>query len=179
MSTILDPKMTPLPDVAINVNTAQLDATDLKLLELLQSNARLSNVELAERVGLSPSPCLRRIRILEEKGVIEQYSALLDPLKLSFGLEVFISAQLNQQDNNGELSALLNDVQDWPEVLSCFAMTGGIDYMFHIYCHDMAHFSDFLMNTLLQYPAVKDVKSSFVLKSFKRNRTFPLKHLEA
>ncbi|TDR78386.1 Lrp/AsnC family transcriptional regulator [Paludibacterium purpuratum] len=153
-----------------------LDKTDLRILAELQLNGRLTNVELAERVALSPSPCLRRLKQLEESGVISQYVALLDPAKIGLGLQAFVRVTLEKR-GNAHNETFVKAVQGWSEVINCFAMTGEMDYLLQVYFEDMEHFSRFVMNELLQQAGVEDVKSSFVLKEFKRTTSLPLNHL--
>jgi Lrp/AsnC family leucine-responsive transcriptional regulator len=153
-----------------------LDKTDLRILAELQLNGRLTNVELAERVALSPSPCLRRLKQLEESGVIGQYVALLDPGKIGLGLQAFVRVMLEKRGNSHNQS-FVDAVQRWPEVINCYAMTGEMDYLLQVYFEDMEHFSRFVMNELLQQQGVEDVKSSFVLKEFKRTTALPLNHM--
>ncbi|MCP9758131.1 Lrp/AsnC family transcriptional regulator [Aquitalea sp. S1-19] len=152
-----------------------LDKTDLKMLAALQLNGRLSNVELAEKVALSPSPCLRRLKQLEESGVIRQYVALLDPACLGLGLHAFVRVKLEKRAGN--LKSFIEAVQGWQEVVNCYAMTGDMDYLLQVYFQDLPHFSRFVMDQLLQHPGVEDVKSSFVLKDFKQTTALPLSHL--
>jgi Lrp/AsnC family leucine-responsive transcriptional regulator len=158
-------------------DTMVLDKIDIKILSALQKNGRLSNVELAEQVNLSPSPCLRRLKQLEENGIIRQYVALLDPLKIDLGFEAFVHVRLNKSDVHKNYEAFVNAIHNWPEVANCYATTGDMDYLLHVYFTNLAHFSSFIMDTLLQYQGVEDVKSSFVLKSFKRTTQLPLDHL--
>jgi len=153
-----------------------LDKTDLRILAELQLNGRLTNVELAERVALSPSPCLRRLKQLEESGAISKYVALLDPAKIGLGLQAFVRVMLEKRGNSHN-QAFVEAVQRWPEVINCYAMTGEMDYLLQVYFEDMEHFSRFVMNELLQQAGVEDVKSSFVLKEFKRTTALPLTHM--
>lgn len=153
-----------------------LDKTDLKILTELQRNGRLTNVELAERVALSPSPCLRRLKQLEDAGVIKQYVALLDPAKIGLGLQAFVRVTLEKRSSSHN-QGFVEAVQGWPEVINCYAMTGEMDYLLQVCFEDMEHFSRFVMNELLQQPGVEDIKSSFVLKEFKRTTALPLAHL--
>ncbi|MBR7003021.1 MAG: Lrp/AsnC family transcriptional regulator [Neisseriaceae bacterium] len=151
------------------------DKTDLRILNALQQNGRLSNVELAERVALSPSPCLRRLKQLEDSGVIERYSAQLSPNKIGLGLQAYIRVTLAK---NKEIRAAFElAVRDWEEVLSCFAMTGETDYILHAFFVDMDDFSHFILDTLLSRTGVLDAKSSFVLKEIKHTTSLPLKHI--
>ncbi|KMJ53355.1 MULTISPECIES: Lrp/AsnC family transcriptional regulator [Vogesella] len=156
--------------------TAPLDKTDIKMLAALQANGRLTNVELAEKVALSPSPCLRRLKQLEDSGVIRQYVALLDPAKIGLGLQAFVRVTLEKR-GNAHLQGFMDAVQRWPEVVNCYAMTGEMDYLLQVYFEDLEHFSRFVMDDLLQQPGVEDVKSSFVLKEFKQTTSLPISHL--
>ena len=151
-----------------------LDKTDLKILQVLQENGRLSNVELSERVALSPSPCLRRLKQLEESGIIRNYAALLSPTKLDLGLQVFIRVSINKASEARNEFAQV--VQNWAEVLSCYALTGETDYLLHAFFTDMNAFSNFVLNELLSHPYVLDAKSSFVLKEIKNTTALPLDH---
>lgn len=157
--------------------SAEFDKIDLKILAALQKNGRLSNVELAESVALSPSPCLRRLKQLEESGVIRQYVALLDPARLGLGLQAFVRVTLEKRGTT-HMQQFSQAVQNWPEVINCFAMTGEIDCLLQVYFEDLEHFSRFVLDDLLQHPGVIDVKSSFVLTEIKRSTTLPLHHLD-
>lgn len=152
-----------------------LDKTDLKILQVLQENGRLSNVELSERVALSPSPCLRRLKQLEDAGIIRCYAALLEPANLGLGLQVFIRVSIDKNPHLREQFTTI--VQHWPQVLSCFALTGEADYILHAFFTDMNAFSYFVLDTLLATDGVKDAKSSFVLKEIKSTTALPLDHL--
>jgi Lrp/AsnC family leucine-responsive transcriptional regulator len=159
---------------------AKLDKTDRKILAILQANGRLTNQEVAERVNLSPSPCLRRIKSLEEAGVIRQYVALLDPDKIGLGLLAYVNVRLEKHSDSpsgGSRSPRANfaaSVANWPEVVACYAMTGEMDYLLRVHVEDMEHFSHFMMETLLKHPAVLDVKSSFALQRIKDTTALPL-----
>lgn len=104
-----------------------LDKTDIKILQVLQENGRLTNVELSERVALSPSPCLRRLKQLEDAGIVRQYAALLSPESVNLGLQAFIRVSIRKAKDAREDFAA--SVRKWPEVLSCFALTGETDYL--------------------------------------------------
>lgn len=153
-----------------------LDKTDLKILQVLQENGRLTNVELSERVALSPSPCLRRLKQLEDAGIIRKYAALLSPVAIQLGLQAFIRVSIDKASEAREDFA--SAVQTWPEVLSCFALTGETDYLLHTFFTDMNAFSHFVLDTLLSHPGVQDAKSSFVLKEIKNTTALPLGHLQ-
>lgn len=147
----------------------KLDRTDRRILEELQRDGRLSNQELADRVSLSPSPCLRRVKRLEEAGVIRQYVALVDPDRVGLGLLAYLSVRLQKHDRGGHapIQDFAADVQAWPEVVACYAMTGDMDYLLRIQVQDLAHFSRFAMDTVMQHAAVVDMRSSFALKKIK------------
>jgi Lrp/AsnC family leucine-responsive transcriptional regulator len=153
-----------------------LDRTDLRILEVLQHDGRISNQELAERVALSPSPCLRRVRRLEELGVIRQYVALVDPQRIGLGLLAYVTVKLEKRGKMpiDEFSAR---VQTWPEVLACYAMTGDMDYLLRVHVEDLEHFSRLVMQQLLKQPGVVDVRSSFALDRVKETTALPLLHL--
>ncbi len=159
----------------------ELDKIDRKILSILQSDGRLSNQEVAERVSLSPSPCLRRIKRLEEAGVIRQYVALLAPERIGLGLLAYVNVRLEKHSDapgvsgsRGSHADFAASVENWPEVVACYAMTGEMDYLLRVHVEDMEHFSRFVMETLLRHPAVLDVKSSFALKRIKDTTALPL-----
>ncbi|WP_246796487.1 Lrp/AsnC family transcriptional regulator [Burkholderia perseverans] len=165
----------------------EFDTIDRRILAILQENGRLSNQEIAERVSLSPSPCLRRIRRLEEMGVITGYVALLDPKQLGLDLLAYISVRLEKRggaagpaDGGARAGTTHADrfrvaVQAWPEVVACHAMTGDMDYLLRVQVEDMAHFSRFVQDQLLHHPSVVDVRTSFALESFKETTALPIR----
>jgi len=146
-----------------------LDKTDRRILAELQRDGRLSNQELADRVSLSPSPCLRRVRRLEEEGYIRRYVALVDPDKVGFGLVAYVTIRLNKHSGSSHapMAEFARDVQAWPEVVACYAMTGDMDYLLRVQVRDLADFSRFAMDTLMQHPSVIDMRSSFALQKLK------------
>lgn len=157
-------------------HTADLDDTDRRLLALLQRDGRISNQDLAQQVDLSPSPCLRRVKRLEEQGYIRRYVALADPELLGLGLLAFISVRLDKshRPGHGSISDFARDVQGWPEVTQCYAMSGDMDYLLRIQVSDLAAFSRFAMDTLMSHPAVIDIRSSFALQSIKETTELPV-----
>lgn len=155
-----------------------LDKTDRKLLALLQEDGRITNQELAERVALSPSACLRRVRALEEAGVIRGYAALLDPALIGLGLLAFVTVKLEKRGRM-PTDAFARACRDWPEVVACHATTGDMDYLLRVHVGDLAHFSRFVMDSLLKHPGVIDVKSSFVLEQVKETTALPLETVAA
>ena len=154
-----------------------LDRTDRRLLDLLQRDGRISNAELAERVQLSPSPCLRRVARLEAEGVISGYAAKLDAAKIGLGLQAFVRVQLARHDPPA-ITRFAELMQAWPEVVACYALTGDMDYLIQIWVEDLTHFSNFLMEKLLNTAGVDDVNSSFVLREVKSAGALPLDHLK-
>lgn len=156
--------------------TPPLDRTDRRLLELLQQDGRMTNLELAERVALSPSACLRRVRALEVAGVIRGYAARLDPAAIGLGLLAFVNVKLEKRGRM-PTDAFARACRDWPEVAACHATTGDMDYLLRVHVEDLAHFSRFVMDSLLKHPGVIDLKSSFVLDQVKETTALPLAHL--
>jgi DNA-binding Lrp family transcriptional regulator len=153
-----------------------LDATDCRILALLQEEGRVSNLELAERIALSPSACLRRMRLLEEQGVIERYRASLSREKLGFELEAFVQVSMrNDQPNWHEKFAAA--LRDWPEVVGAFVVTGGSHYMLRVLSHNMKHFSDFIISRLYKAPGVMDIRSNIVLQTLKDGTGVPVELL--
>lgn len=165
-----------------------LDAIDRRILAILQADGRLSNQEVAERVNLSPSPCLRRIRRLEQAGVIRDYVALLDADKLGLGLLAYVNVRLEKRSLShtrnerfgtdglaeSHASSFSAAIATWPEVVACHAMTGEMDYLLRVHVEDMEHFSRFVQDQLLHHPSVIDVKTSFSLKCIKETTALPL-----
>ncbi len=151
----------------------KLDRTDRRILEVLQQDGRIANVELARQVALSPSPCLRRLQRLEETGVIDHYTAILNPERLGLSLLAFVNVSLDKRagQTTDEFKAA---VKQWPEVSECYAMTGEMDYLLRILVTDLQHFSRFVMEKVLRHPGVLDVKSSFALEEVKRTTMLPV-----
>lgn len=153
--------------------TVAFDRTDLLLLAELQQAGRLTNAELAERVHLSPSACLRRVQRLERDGVIAGYRAEVDPAKLGLDLTAFVRVQLARHDA-AAIDAFSAAVNAWDEVVACHALTGDMDYLLRVVVADMAHYSRFIMDTLLKHPSVEDCKTSFVLDRVKATTAVPV-----
>ena len=153
--------------------TAHLDRTDLLLLAEVQQSGRQTNAELAERVHLSPSACLRRVQRLEREGVIAGYRAEVDPDRIGLGLHAFVRVQLTRHDAEA-VAAFAGFVNDWDEVVACHALTGDMDYLLQVVVRDLEHFSRFLLDRLLNQAGVADVNSSFVLRTVKAFRGLPV-----
>lgn len=154
-----------------------LDRTDLRILAVLQSDGRITNAELADKVSLSPSACLRRLQRLESDGVLTGYSAQVDPQAVGLGLQAFVRVQLSKHES-ALVERFVALVNDWPEVVSCYALTGDMDYLLHVYVSDLQDFSRFLLDRLLNASGVADVNSSFVLRTVKHSTALPLGQLE-
>jgi DNA-binding Lrp family transcriptional regulator len=151
----------------------QMDTLDLRILRELQADGSLSNVELARRVGLSPSPCLARVKALTSAGIIRQYVALLDPTQLGLHLNVFISISLKQQTRPA-LEAFEAQVCARDEVMECYLMTGDNDYLIRVAVPDMAALERFIMEQLSPMPQVEKIRSSFALKQVRYQPALPL-----
>jgi len=154
-----------------------LDRTDLRILAVLQGEGRISNTELAERVSLSPSACLRRLQRLESEQIITGYAAQIDPQSVGLGLQAFVRVQLSKHER-AAVESFVERVNGWDEVVACHALTGDMDYLLHVYVADLEDFSRFLLDHLLNASGVADVNSSFVLRTVKRSPSLPLTQLE-
>jgi DNA-binding Lrp family transcriptional regulator len=150
-----------------------LDATDWRILDRLQDDARLTNVELAKAVHLSPSPCLARVRALEDDGLISRYVTLLDPVKLGLTVSVFISVSLEKQVESA-LDIFERAIRDRPEVMECYLMTGDADYLLRVVVPDVPALERFILDFLTKVPGVGSIRSSFALKQVKYKTALPL-----
>jgi DNA-binding Lrp family transcriptional regulator len=153
-----------------------LDEIDLRILRELQTNASMTNVELAERVGLSPSPCLRRVRELTEAGVLYRRVALVDPSSLGLTVNVFVRVTLEKQVQEN-LKLFQQSIEHCPEVVECYLMTGESDYLLRVVVPDLAAYEKFLINSLTRIAGVSNIQSSFALKQVKYSTALPLGHL--
>lgn len=143
-----------------------LDKTDLRILRELQRQGRIPIVELAERVALSPTACQRRVRQLEDGGVIAGYRAVLNQAALGLGIEAFIQVNIERQSK--DVTERFEDaVKKLAEIRACYVMTGDLDFLLHVHVADLKAFSEFAMRTLIALPGVKAVRSSIVLESLK------------
>jgi DNA-binding Lrp family transcriptional regulator len=151
-----------------------MDIFDKKLLSILQNNGRISNVELSEAVNLSESACLRRVRSLEERGLIDRYVALLNHKKVGLTDTVFVHIVLKREEKS-ELEAFENAVKNIPEILECYLMTGEFDYLLHIVVANMADFERLHNDSLTQLPGVSRVNSSFAIRTVQKTSELPIK----
>jgi Lrp/AsnC family leucine-responsive transcriptional regulator len=149
------------------------DDIDLKILATLQEEARLSNLALAERVGLSTAPCLRRVRALENSGVILRYVALLDARAVDFAVTVFAQVRLNRPSER-ELEAFESAVKLRPEVLECYLMSGEADYLLRIVVPDVAAYERFLKDSLTRLENIASIRSTFALRQAKYSTALPI-----
>jgi len=140
-----------------------LDAIDRKILDALQANGRMTNQELADRVGLSPSPCLRRVRQMEADGVIARYVALIAPEAMGLAVTAFVRVRLDQQDDR-HLAAFETAVAEFPEVMECYLMTGEADYQLRVLVRSLGAFEDFLRHRLTRVQGIATVTTSFALR---------------
>ena len=152
---------------------AVLDSTDWRILARLQDEARISNVDLARAVSLSPSPCLSRVRALEQSRVINRYVTLLDPLKLGLTVSVFIQVSLEKQMRDA-LDTFQSSILARDEVMECYLMTGDADYLLRVVVSDVQSLERFIVDYLARIPGVASIKSSFALKQVKYKTALPL-----
>ena len=151
----------------------KLDATDLRILAELQTDGSLSNVELARRVHLSPSPCLARVKALEGAGIISRYVALADPTALGLGLNVFINISLKSQSREA-LAAFEQRIAEHEQVMECYLMTGDSDYLIRVMLPDIAALERFILEQLTPIPGIEKIRSSFTLKQVRYKTALPL-----
>ncbi|SOB95930.1 AsnC family transcriptional regulator [Alloalcanivorax xenomutans] len=154
----------------------KLDNLDRRILAALQRDGRLSNVQLSEEVGLSPSPCLRRVRLLEQSGIIRGYHAELDRGGVGLGLTVFVGIKVGQHDDEVD-SAFRDAVADLPEVVSCYLLSGESDFLLQVVVPDLPAYERFLRGTLLKLPGITDIRSNFAISTVKRETGLSLAHL--
>jgi len=150
-----------------------IDRIDREILHHLQSNARLTNLALAERVNLSASPCLRRVKLLEEQGIIRRYATLLDPRQVGLPISVFVSVSLRSQDRQA-LIEFEQSVQECPEVMECYLMTGTSDYLLRVVVPDLGAYETFLSAKLTNITSVANIQSSFSLKQVVYRTELPI-----
>ncbi len=155
----------------------QPDAMDLKILSSLQANARLSNVELSEQVHLSASQCYRRLKRMEDAGIVRGYTTLLEPEALGFGVMAHVNVSLEKHGDN-PVQAFSAAIHEYPEVLECHAVSGDADYVLRVVAPDLKAFSDFLMHRLLALPIIATVRSSIFLDELKNTTELPLQNID-
>ena len=157
--------------------THTIDKLDKAILRRLQANGRETYDVIGEQVGLSPSAVLRRVKRLEENGVIDRYVALVQPETVGLGLTAYINVRLEKYTETSKrnpMDVFRASVQTWPEVVECVSLTGEMDYLLRVVVADMQHYSRFIMDTLLKHPSVQDCKTSFVMDRVKVTTAVPL-----
>ena len=142
------------------------DEIDKKIIAILQAEGRLPIVDLADRVGLSATPCQRRVKRLEEEGVITRYAALISPAAMGYGLQALVEVTLDDHSEK-TVEAFEAAIRARPEVVACYAVTGDMDFLVHVFAPDLAAFSEFAMKALLRMPGVKGTRSSFIMQAVK------------
>src|SRR5579859_7866455 len=150
-----------------------LDAIDRKILGFLQSDGRITMAELAEKVGLSVSPCHRRVKLLEERGVISRYIATVDQKSVGLHVSVFISIKLARQKEE-DLNRFARAISKWEEVLECYLMTGNRDYLLRVVAADLSSYEAFLKNKLTRLDGIASIESSFALSQVKYSVALPV-----
>jgi DNA-binding Lrp family transcriptional regulator len=152
---------------------SRLDNTDLRILQELQREGRITNVELARRAGISPPPCLRRVKSLEERGIIASYRAVLDAQKLGFELTMFAMVGLHSQAE-ADLVAFEERVRQWPIVRECYMLSGEVDFILKCVASDLHTAQEFVINELTKAPNVDSVKTTLTLRVSKYEPGVPL-----
>ena len=153
-----------------------IDEIDYRILAALQSDGRLSNVELAARVGLSPSPCLRRVKRLEGDGYIADYRAALQRRRVGLGLTVFLGVKIESHANDRAVP-FEKAILSMPEIVACHMVSGEADYLLEVVVPDLEHYERLLVGTLLNLPIVQEVRSNFAIQTLKVGAPLPLEHL--
>ena len=156
---------------------APLDKQDKQILRSLQADGRATFEQIGEAVSLSPSAVLRRVKRLEDSGVIDRYVALVKPALVGLGLMAYINVRLEKHTESHKrnpMDLFRASVQTWPEVVECAALSGEMDYLLRVIVNDMNAYSHFVMDTLLKHPSVQDCKTSFVLDRVKSTTAVPI-----
>jgi Lrp/AsnC family transcriptional regulator, leucine-responsive regulatory protein len=157
----------------IQMDAFLLDETDCRILAVLQLEGRISNMDLAERVSLSPSACLRRIRLLEGRGVVERYRACLSRDALGFEIEAFVQVSL-VSDGGKRHAGFAAALRDWKEVIEAFVVTGHTQYMLRVIAPSIKHYSDFVHQRLYKVPGVTKISSNILMKTLKDEPGLPV-----
>lgn len=151
----------------------QFDSIDRSILRTLQQDGRIQNVELAERVGLSPSPCLRRVRLLEEAGVIERYVALVDPAKVGMGMTLFVRVWLAGQDED-TVNVFVDAVRKLPQIVECYLMAGDCDFLLRVVAPDLEGYRRFQIEHLSRIKGVSNIKTEVPMQKIKQSWQIPI-----
>jgi len=150
-----------------------LNQTEKRIISLLQQNGRMSNVELSEQVGLSESPCLRRVKQLEDAGLITGYCAIVDQRQLGLDVTGYVQVTMERQPDSATEN-FIHSVQQEPHIIECYAMSGAHDYMMKVVARSLDHFSELCMDHILKFPGVRHVESSLGLRQVKHSRVLPV-----
>lgn len=151
-----------------------LDRTDYRILHYIQNDARMPNTELAEAVGLSPSPCLRRVKGLERDGVIKRYVGIVDAHAVGLPINAFVSVSLRSQEE-ATLEKFQSRIVTWPEVMECYLMTGTSDYLLRVVMADLEAYERFLVEKLTKIAGIANIQTSFALKPIVQRTELPLR----
>ena len=150
-----------------------LDAIDKRILSVLQTDGRISNQDLADQIGLSPSPCLRRVKDLESRGIVQRYVALVDPIAVGQGLQAVVEVRLDRQTGDS-VARFEKEILKYPQVLECDLMAGDWDYVLRVVARDLDEFREFCVNRLAKIAGVGNVKSNISMKQVKYSTALPL-----
>ena len=165
-----------IPTLWLTSPLMKLDKTDRRILDVLQRDGRISVTDLAERVGLSSTPCARRIKQLEASGLIQGYAAIVDPKRAGQTIQAIVQIKLEHHSDE-IVERFRRTLIDRPEVLACYTMTGEMDFLLHVIVRDIDALSDFTLRRLLRVQGVRDVRSSIVLETVKRSPVIPMEEL--
>lgn len=160
------------------ISQFRLDEINRRILSAVQQDGRLTLAELAQKVGLSPSPCHRRVRLLEDRGVIERYVAVINQRSVGLPVSVFISIKLESQREDS-LARFAKAIAPWPEILECYLMTGQRDYLLRVVVADLAAYEVFLKTKLTRLNGINSIESSFALEQVKYTHVLPLRSIAA
>ncbi|WP_242011568.1 Lrp/AsnC family transcriptional regulator [Acetobacter fallax] len=152
------------------------DAASIRILDLLQENCEISNNDLATMIGISASPCWRRLNDMKTQGIIQRSVAIVDPLALGLAVNVFVHVSLTHQDRQS-LEIFDNAVRNRPEVMECYLMSGESDYMLRVVAEDLIKFQELMIDFLTKIPVVSNIRSSFALSQVKYTTALPTGHL--
>jgi Lrp/AsnC family transcriptional regulator, leucine-responsive regulatory protein len=156
----------------------QLDRLDARILEELQKDGRCPVVDLAEKIGLSGTPCARRLRQLEQSGVIQGYTAVLDPARLGLSVQAFVQVKLERHTDEN-VAQFRRELDRLDEIVACYATTGEHDFLLQVIAADLEALSNIVLRKLLKIPSVRDVHSTVVLETIKRSARVPVAHLSS
>ena len=150
-----------------------MDKLDLKILDLLQTDGRMSNVDLSEKIHLSPPQCLRRVRVLEEQGVIRRYAALVAPAAIGLNVTAFVALSLDRAQFK-QVRDVESVIKSFPEIIECHTISGDFDYLIKVVAHDLKSLSHFLTDRLMQVPGVGGLRSMICLEEVKAQSSLPV-----